>query len=535
MLHLQKRRLITGRIQRLLIGLASLIALNTTVYWSIKQNVRTVSPRDSAGDAADVSDFPIRQKVISIEDNWGDNTNHERRWEVIDPIPDIDGREEEETRAKHPGGLLLREKGGENARKFAQPQNRSIKRKAAIQTTNRPNVRYITLKSLVQLEGKEAEQNKMAVIRKQTFSNNSNVKSKSELPRRQTVVNVHRSSVLERKKPPLKTTSSSHLKSINNLKPIDNPIIVVARATYQSLNLSRGLDRTLYAQRLPPVRGFPPPLLPSGRTPRNFPGAATKSAILSSTGNIRYYSKPPWFSNEDIQTMRLLSEQEIRESRLLPGTFGDERKVALFRAPERIFTDEDGAINNQRRYGDLGSFLEKCRSREACAMVLPSNHVHEVLAFHVDRILGFNRTLPSVARNLAPEELGGGLINSATNLAKGMIYPMTAFDANAHIVQDVLFWSRKKFRSCALKDQSANKLDCEGTTPEEISSLALFDFLLQVCVTGPNILQYARRLAKALTNQHACSMMFEVLRAQPNQHFRLASGILEYVWLRLVN
>ena len=134
---LQKRRLITNRVQWMLIGLTSLIAVNTTLYWSITQNIRTLPRRDN-----DVSEFPIRQKVISIDDNWGELG--ERHWEVIDPVEDD---------AAHVKPSQHEKQGGDYARKNAPV--RIIKRKTV--STDRPNVRYITLKSSVQASNKDED------------------------------------------------------------------------------------------------------------------------------------------------------------------------------------------------------------------------------------------------------------------------------------------------------------------------------------------------------------------------------------------
>ncbi len=434
----QKRRLITTRIQWAIIGLTSLIALNTTLYWSLNQNM-VVPPPDT-----DVSDFPIRQKVISIEDNWGDTG--EPHWEVIDPVDEF-----------HIKSVLQDQPGKEivHSKKGAKHSNNEHKKKPV--TTDRPNVRYITLKSAAQ------SNNQIRLMKKQ----NETVKvTKPDTLQSKQAINIQKS-VLETQLPVKATSyqkidksSKLHANIKYNKQKESKPLM--ADIAYQHGNISSARGGTLKKY----SRGFPRASVPTSRP------HSTKLPPASGTGNIRYYSKPPWFSNEDIQTLRLLSEEEIRDVRNLPATFGDQRKAVLFRVPERIF--ESGA---NQRHGDLGSFLGKCKSRDTCAMVLPGNHVHEVLAFHIDRIFGFNRSLPCVARNL-PENFRMSNIQS-----RGTIYPMTAFDAGVHMAQDVLFWSKDKFQHCAKTgDVIYTSQECEGVLPDEISGLAMFDFLLQVCM-----------------------------------------------------
>ena len=443
---LQKRRLSTTRIQWAIIGLTSLIALNTTLYWSLNQNT-VVPPPDN-----DVSDFPIRQKVISIDDNW--EIPGEPHWEVIDPVEEtrvVKPAKEEHHTAKE---VAL-------ARRAAGVRESLKSHKKRVVSTDRPNVRYITLKASV------LENNSSKLIRKQNVS----AKAKTEILHKQTA--RLQKPLLETRLSP-KMTNNNYNKAdstkvktkANSMKSNEPPKLVVGHVTYRGNSSSAGGRNRQPPSRVPPLRGSVASRGPSAHSTKPPPG--------SSTGNIRYYSKPPWFSNEDIQTLRLLAEEEIRDVRNLPSNFGDQRKAALFRAPVRIF--ESGA---NERHGDLGNFLGKCKSRNACAMVLPANHVHEVLAFHIDRIFRFNRSLPCVARNL-PEDFR---ISKGTGNIRDPIYPVSAFDASVHMAQDVLFWSKEKLQHCAKKfDISYSDKDCEGTTPDEISGLAMFDFLLQVCI-----------------------------------------------------
>lgn len=94
--------------------------------------------------------------------------------------------------------------------------------------------------------------------------------------------------------------------------------------------------------------------------------------------NIRIYSDsaPPWFSPADITTMRFLADSRIHQITRVPS---GHAHLILFETPSK-------------------KKLVSSACQGKCGLVKRPLDMSEVFAFHLDRILGLNRSLPTVSR-----------------------------------------------------------------------------------------------------------------------------------------
>uniref|UniRef100_A0A3B4BE39 Golgi associated kinase 1B n=1 Tax=Periophthalmus magnuspinnatus TaxID=409849 RepID=A0A3B4BE39_9GOBI len=162
----------------------------------------------------------------------------------------------------------------------------------------------------------------------------------------------------------------------------------------------------------------------------------TKTDYISSS--IRIYSQkpPPWFTSTDVHAMRFLADAKVVRV----------RKVT------------HGAR-------DGGS---ACVGR--CGIIRSPVDAIEVFAFHLDRVLGLNRTLPAVSRKF-------------TFLHDNAPCPVVQWapspPSSVHITWAQ--YQRSLKHKCWLKNISPKSdSDCCSIHHHEWSRLALFDFLLQV-------------------------------------------------------
>ncbi|XP_061541013.1 Golgi-associated kinase 1B [Phycodurus eques] len=207
---------------------------------------------------------------------------------------------------------------------------------------------------------------------------------------------------------------------------------------------------TLKSKRLKPahIRGTVRPKLRRKvrRTTLPHSGPADGAEAERPASSIRIYSRspPPWLSAHDVGTVRALAGAKVLRVRQPRGAAW----------PLLVFE---------------GARLEEADA--ACGLARGPEDSVEVFAFHLDRVLGLNRTLPAVSRKLA-------------FLHNGQPSPVVAWDESLYPDGVSLTWAeyqRSLQQRCWIRNV-APKLEsgCSAIHHYEWSKLALFDFLLQI-------------------------------------------------------
>ncbi|XP_071976732.1 Golgi-associated kinase 1B [Engystomops pustulosus] len=180
----------------------------------------------------------------------------------------------------------------------------------------------------------------------------------------------------------------------------------------------------------------------------------------STQSNIRIYSDraPPWFSAEDIKAMRFLADARILRITQLPSS----QTYLIYETPSK------------KR---LAASVPPPTCQGMCGLVRRPLDMSEVFAFHLDRILGLNRTLPSVSRKFefaqdvlpCPVILWDAFLSPTDNITQSSI------KLNWGSYQKILL------HKCWLNGKVPKAdLGCPEVHHHEWSKMALFDFLLQV-------------------------------------------------------
>uniref|UniRef100_UPI00398F06D9 Golgi-associated kinase 1B n=1 Tax=Pristiophorus japonicus TaxID=55135 RepID=UPI00398F06D9 len=203
-----------------------------------------------------------------------------------------------------------------------------------------------------------------------------------------------------------------------------------------------------------------------GQVNPNWTSSQSEWKASAGGSNIRMYSQsaPPWLSPGDIAAMRFLADASIARLQRLP------------RPPRRplLVFEGVGSDRNSRAPSDL-SPGPGCRQR--CGVLKKAVDVSEVFAFHLDRILGLNRSLPAVVKRI--------------HIVKdGLPRPVILWDASLSITDND---TQSTVKLNWMSYQQSLKWKCwvHGKVPKpawsctvihhyEWCKLALFDFLLQV-------------------------------------------------------
>ena len=177
---------------------------------------------------------------------------------------------------------------------------------------------------------------------------------------------------------------------------------------------------------------------------------------------------PPWLSDDDLQKMRLLAGGRVVSKTRIPA-HGQVLRVGL-----RAVGDAEGDTLPASPEGDCWD--------GRCGLIKRRGDLYEVLAFHLDRVLGLNRSLPAVARRftsrLLPYSYTDGSLRPIIWWAPDLRH---LEDANNDQNSCTLGWLqyqemlRPRGLTLAVGDSP-----CSSIPRGEWSRLALFDFLLQV-------------------------------------------------------
>ncbi|NXW69702.1 F198A protein, partial [Hirundo rustica] len=180
---------------------------------------------------------------------------------------------------------------------------------------------------------------------------------------------------------------------------------------------------------------------------------------------------PPWLSADDLQKMWLLSRGQVVSKTRVPA-HGQVMRVGL-----RAVGDAEGDAK-----GDVSASPEGDCQDGHCGLIKRPGDLYEVLAFHLDRVLGLNRSLPAVARRFSSRLLPYSYTN-------GALRPIIWWAPDLQHLED----ASNDQNSCALgwlqyqemlqprrPTVVARDAPCSSIPHSEWSRLALFDFLLQV-------------------------------------------------------
>ncbi|NXW47794.1 F198A protein, partial [Nyctiprogne leucopyga] len=177
---------------------------------------------------------------------------------------------------------------------------------------------------------------------------------------------------------------------------------------------------------------------------------------------------PPWFSADDLQKMQLLAHGRVVSKTRVPA-HGQVLRVGL-----RAVGDAKGDAS------PAGPEMD-CQDGR-CGLIKRPGDLYEVLAFHLDRVLGLNRSLPAVARrftsHLLPYSYTNGYPRPIVWWAPDLQH---LEDANNDQNSCVLGWLQyQEMLQPHGPMLVAGDAPCSSIPRSEWSYLALFDFLLQV-------------------------------------------------------
>ncbi len=189
----------------------------------------------------------------------------------------------------------------------------------------------------------------------------------------------------------------------------------------------------------------------------------------------------PWLSGDDIKKMALLSRGTVLNKARLPG-HGQVLQVE-FSGKKDIFA----------LAGD--NHITRCKTG-SCALIKRSKDWFEVFAFHLDRVLGLNRSLPAVLRTFHSEILPYKYTNGSPR-------PVIWWDPSIQHLTDAendqnsfsLTWPQYQtlLQSRCGTRVPLNFTTCVGVHHSEWGRLALFDFLLQVGITIKIYILFAKK------------------------------------------
>ncbi|XP_063264437.1 Golgi-associated kinase 1A isoform X2 [Prinia subflava] len=181
---------------------------------------------------------------------------------------------------------------------------------------------------------------------------------------------------------------------------------------------------------------------------------------------------PPWLSADDLQKMWLLSRGQVVSKSRVPA-HGQVMRVGL-RAVGDARGDAKGDVSPASPEGD-------CQDGR-CGLIKRPGDLYEVLAFHLDRVLGLNRSLPAVARRFSSHLLPYSYTSGAPRPVIWWAPDLQHLeDANNDQNSCALGWLQYQQMLQPHRPMPvAGDAPCSSIPHSEWSRLALFDFLLQL-------------------------------------------------------
>ncbi|XP_029360736.1 uncharacterized protein gask1a isoform X2 [Echeneis naucrates] len=185
----------------------------------------------------------------------------------------------------------------------------------------------------------------------------------------------------------------------------------------------------------------------------------------------------PWFSKDDIKRMELLTSGEVVSKARVPA-HGQVLQVSL----ESPTSQRRVSHHHKQEQTHPESHTERCQQGR-CSLIKRTNDWFEVFAFHLDRVLGLNRSLPAVLRTFHSDILPYQYIS-------GLPRPIVWWDPDIQHLADgdndqnsvPLSWVQyqKLLQVHCGSKADLSSAPCVGVHHSEWGRLALFDFLLQV-------------------------------------------------------
>ncbi|XP_021028359.1 Golgi-associated kinase 1A isoform X4 [Mus caroli] len=182
-------------------------------------------------------------------------------------------------------------------------------------------------------------------------------------------------------------------------------------------------------------------------------------------GTAAWGQVPPWFTEHDIQTLRLLVHGKVVGKARVPA-HGQVLQVGLSAG------DALQDISPLR--------LSQLCSQGLCGLIKRPRDLYEVLSFHLDRVLGLQRSLPAVARSfhspLLPYRYTDGSVRPIIWWAPDVQHLRDPDEDQNSLALGWLQYQALLAQGCKWPGQ----IPCLGIHHAEWARLALFDFLLQV-------------------------------------------------------
>uniref|UniRef100_A0A8D3CX64 Golgi associated kinase 1A n=1 Tax=Scophthalmus maximus TaxID=52904 RepID=A0A8D3CX64_SCOMX len=214
--------------------------------------------------------------------------------------------------------------------------------------------------------------------------------------------------------------------------------------------------------------------------------------------------QPPvtWLSEDDVQKMELLAGGEVVSKARVPA-HGQVLQVAL-----------EPPVHGK---SPLDTHDERCH-RGRCSLVKRTDDWFEVFAFHLDRVLGLNRSLPAVLRTFHSEVLPYRYIGGSPRPVLWWdpdIQHLTDRDNDQNSVPLSWVQYQNLLRLRCGDEADLRSAPCVGVQHSEWGRLALFDFLLQVRKADPSRLVFIDNAGRPQ-------------QTTDNLNFRLVEGIDEF-------
>ncbi|XP_074841592.1 Golgi-associated kinase 1A [Carettochelys insculpta] len=186
-------------------------------------------------------------------------------------------------------------------------------------------------------------------------------------------------------------------------------------------------------------------------------------------GSLRFGERtPPWITADDVQKMKWLANSKVVTKTRIPA-HGQILRVSLLASQDTSPSDPKP---------DCLDGL--------CGLIKRPSDLYEVLAFHLDRVLGLNRSLPVVARKFHSSLLPYKYTNGAARPIVWWVPDIQHLDdakndQNSFALGWLQYQSLLRLR-CGMADSRAalGIAPCLSVRHTEWAKLALFDFLLQV-------------------------------------------------------